>query len=422
MTLVVPRHAAAALFLERQHLDRPRARRLGAVALEQFAHDAGGIQIDSVNVVDRAHLLTLWSRFGTFDRARLERLLYRQRVLFEYWAHAACFVPVADAPAWRRAMLEFEFRHTGWGAWLRKHGEVADAVEAVVRERGPVATADFERTSERPREGWWDWKPAQHALHLLWMRGRVLVHSRRHFHKRYDLAERVLPSLPGVEPLTPEAFRRWHLERSLHAMGPASESDLRMYLTFPRAPVGERRATLRAALADGVVTPVTLEGTRAPAYVLTRDLDALGAAARRRRPSRGTTLLSPFDSLLWYRERAQRLFGFDYRIEIYVPGPKRTHGYYVLPILHDGRLVGRVDVKRDRAGGTLHATRVGFEPWVLGRAPAPLARWGEVDLDAVIAGTADALRDLGTFGGTPAVRLGRVQPARLRAPLARSLA
>jgi uncharacterized protein YcaQ len=225
-----------------------------------------------------------------------------------------------------------------------------------------------------------------------------------------------------VAPLDPDAFRRWHLERSLHAMGVASESDLRMYLTFPRAPAGERRATLRAALAEGLVTAVTLEGTRAPAFVLSRDLDALAAAARRRRPSRGTTLLSPFDSLLWYRERVQRLFGFDYRIEIYVPGPKRTHGYYVLPILHEGRLVGRADLKRDRAGGTLHVPRIAFEPWVMGRAPAPLARWGAVDIDAALAGTADALRDLAGFGGTPAVRLGRVEPVRLRAPLARALA
>lgn len=421
MTLVVPRHAAAALFLERQHLVRPRARRLGPAALERFARDTGGIQIDSVNRVDRAHLLTIWSRFGTFDRARLERLLYRRRVLFEYWSHAACFVPVADAAAWKRAMLEYGFHHTGWGAWLRKHGDVVDAVEGVVRDRGPVSSADFERASDRPRGGWWDWKPAQHALHLLWMRGRVLVHSRRHFHKRYDLAERVLPDLAALDPLEPAAFRRWHLERSLHAMGAATETDLRMYLTFPRTPVAERRATLRAALADGVVTAVRIEGMRAPAYALTRDLPELDRAARRRRPSQGTTLLAPFDSLLWHRERVSRLFGFDYRVEIYVPGHRRTHGYYVLPILHDGRLVGRADLHRDREAGVLLAPRITFEPWLAGKTPAPLARWGALDPDAVLAGTAAALRDLAAFGGTPRVRVGLVAPSRLRAPLARLL-
>jgi uncharacterized protein YcaQ len=423
MTLAVPRHAAAALFLERQHLDRPRARRLGAVTLERFARDTGGVQIDSVNVVDRAHLLTLWSRFGAFDRARLERLLYRRRVLFEYWAHAACFVPAADAAPWKRAMLEYGFHHTGWGAWMRRHADVVDSVEAMVRERGPVSTADFEREGDRPRAGWWDWKPAQHALHLLWMRGRVLVHSRRHFHKRYDLAQRVLPALATVEPPDAASFRRWHLERSLHAMGAATETDLRMYLTFPRTPAAERRATLRAALTDGLVTAVRVEGTRAPAYVLTRDVPALDAAARRRRPSRGTTLLSPFDSLLWHRERVGRLFGFDYRIEIYVPGPRRTHGYYVLPILHEGRLIGRADLRRDRAQGVLHAPQVAFEPWLLDHDDgAPLARWGAVDVDAALAGTAEALQELAAFGGTPRVRLGRVRPARLRPPLMRLLA
>lgn len=417
----LPRHAVAALFLARQHLDRPRARRLTAASLERFVADAGGLQIDSINAVDRAHLITLHSRFGAFDRAALERLLYKQRVLFEYWAHAACFVPRADLAAWKRAMLDYHGHSTGWSSWLRQNADVMQTVEDAVRTRGPLASADFEHDAPAARGGWWDWKPAQHALHVLWMRGALLVHSRANFHKRYHLGARVLPELADLEPLAPAAFDRWHLERSLHAMGAASLTDLRGYLTYPRRPPARRAAALREALRDGSVVEVAIEGERKPWFALARDLPALAAAARKRAPSRGTTLLAPFDSLLWHRERVQRLFGFDYRIEVYVPEPKRRFGYYVLPVLHDGRLIARVDARRVRERGRLEARRVHVEPWLAEGGAVPLARWGAPDLDAALAGTAEALVALADAGGTPGVALGRVSPARLRAPLGRAL-
>ncbi len=416
-----PLHAVAALFLERQQLDRPRGRRLTAAALARFAADTGGIQLDSINAVDRAHLITLHSRFGAFDRAALDRMLYRRRVLIEYWAHAACLVPRAHLAGWKRAMIDYRGHSTGWSAWLQQHAATLRAVEGAVRERGPLASADFEHARPAGAGGWWDWKPAQHALHVLWMRGRLLVHSRAHFHKRYDLAERVLPDLAAVEPLAPAAFRGWHLERSLHAMGAATAADLRGYLTFPRVTAADHRAALRAALEEGTATEVAIEGERGPWYALARDLPALERAARRRAPSRGTALLSPFDSLLWHRERVARLFGFDYRIEVYVPEPRRVFGYYVLPVLHDGRLIGRVDVRRVREAGRLEARRVGFEPWFGDGGPAPFPAWGRSDPDAAIDGVADALAALARAGGTPRVVLGRVTPARLRPALARAL-
>src|SRR6185503_17462851 len=161
--------------------------------------------------------------------------------------------------------------------------------------------------------------------------GRVGIHSRENFHKRFDLTERMLPELAALEPPPEDAFRRWHLERSLHAMGAATELDLRMYLTFPRHARGVRRKALDRMLASGEVVEIAVEGERALWYALARDLPALERAGRMRAPSRGTTLLAPFDSFLWHRARTQRLFGFDYRIEVYTPGPKRVHGYYSLP-------------------------------------------------------------------------------------------
>jgi len=419
----LPRTAVAALFLERQHLDRPRAHRLTAGRLVRFAEDVGGIQVDSINVLERAHLLTLWSRFGAYDRAALERLVYRRRLLFEYWAHAACLVPTTHFPMWRRAMLDYEIRHTGWTRWLKKHGPTMKRVEQAFRERGPLGNSDFaDARGRRPKAGWWVWKPEAHAMDYLWKKGVLGVHSRVHFQRRLDLLERLLPGPLALEPLSPADFRRWHVRRSLHAMGAASATDLRMYLTYPRATVAERRATLEAMRAGGEIVEVAIEGERAPWLALAEDVAALEAAARRRLPaSRGTTLLSPFDSFLWHRERTKTLFGFDYRIEVYTPGHKRVHGYYSLPILHDGALVGRLDAKNHREAGRLEVKHVHFEPWlVAGKAP-PVEGRGRVALEPALAGVGGALASLATFVGAASVTLGRVSPAKLAAPLRRAL-
>ena len=416
----IPLRAVRALFLERQHLTRPRARPLTAGRLTRFVEDVGGIQLDSINVLDRAHYLTVWARFGPYERARLDRLIYRRRLLFEYWAHAACLVPATLLPWWRRAMLDYRTRHTGWSDWLRRNAKVLARVKESIAANGPMAHGDFEGRRPPGAKGWWSWRPVQHAFHYLWMTGALAVHSRQHFNKRFDLIERCLPGVNGCEDVSAETFRCWHVERSLHAMGAATEQDIAGYMTFPRFGPGVRRAALRALLERGEVSEVAVEGSTARWYVLARDLPALARARRAPALSRGTTLLAPFDSLMWYRERIARLFGFDYRIEVYTPGPKRVHGYYTLPILHDGHFIGRVDAKAHRAERRLEVRHVHFEPWFAAGEPAP-AGDGAVEQDAALAGVADALRSLATFVGGDAVTLRRVTPHRLRASLARAL-
>jgi uncharacterized protein YcaQ len=413
----IPLRAVTALFLARQHLTRPRAASLNAGRLVRFVEDVGGLQMDSINVVERAHYLTVWSRFGPYDRAWLDRVVYRRRLLLEYWAHAACLVPTTMLPWWRRAMLDYRGRHTGWSDWLRRNARVLTRVREAIADNGPMGNADFE--GRRPAGGWWSWRPAQHALHYLWMTGALTIHSRQHFHKRYDLLERALPSAGTCEAVSAEEFRRWHLERSLHAMGAVTEQDLAGYLTFPRSGPGVRRTALRAMLSRGEVAEVEVEGRPGRWLALAGDLPALARAARAPAPT-GTTLLAPFDSLLWYRGRVSRLFGFDYRIEVYTPGHQRVHGYYTLPILHAGHLVGRVDAKTHREDRRLEVRHVHFEPWFAAAAPPPTGG-DRLDVDAGLAGVADALRSLATFVGGDAITLRRVTPYRLRAPLARAL-
>jgi uncharacterized protein YcaQ len=419
---LLPRRAVAALFLARQHLARPRTRRLTASSLLAFIEDVAGLQIDSINVVERGHHLTLWSRFGPYDRTAVERIAYRRRLLFEYWAHAACLVPASHYPAWRRAMLDYSVRNRAWGAWLQKNRRVLRAVEDAISDGGPLGSADFEhRRAPGSAGGWWNWKPAAHALDYLWMSGRTLVHSRSHFRKRFDLAERVMPGAAAHEPLAREGFRLWHLRQSLRALGAASETDLRMYLTFPRVAAAERRQVLRTALEAGEVVEVEVEDERGRFFALAEDLPALAAAGRKRRPAAGTTLLSPFDSFLWHRERTRRLFGFDYTLEVYTPGPKRVHGYYSLPIFHDGQLVGRLDPKAHRAERRLEVRAVHFEPWFAKEDAPPAASWGPVDQEAALTGVGEALRSMATFVGAEDVTLGRVTPAALAPALRRAL-
>jgi uncharacterized protein YcaQ len=418
---VVSPDAVRALFLERQHLLHPRARRLTPRGLIRFVEDVGGLQLDSINVLERAHYLTTWSRFGPYERARLDRLVYRRRLLFEYWAHAACLVPVSSLSWWRRAMLDYKGRHTGWSTWLKRNTRLIQEVTAAIGRNGPMSHGDFERGVRRKgRGGWWSWKPVQHALHHLWMTGVVAIHGRQHFQKRYDLLERAFPDAP-TDAASVEAFQRWHVERSLHAMGAATDQDLAGYLTFPRFFAKARRAGLRALLEAGEATEIEVEGTRGRWLVLTRDLPALKRAQRRAPAASGTTLLSPFDSLLWYRGRVARLFGFDYRIEVYTPQTERVHGYYTLPILHHGQLVGRVDAKTHRGEGRLEVRHVHVERWAATGSPPPVGHGPRLELDALLGGVGDALVSLGRFVGAEQVVLRRVTPGRLRAPLAQAL-
>jgi uncharacterized protein YcaQ len=210
---------------------------------------------------------------------------------------------------------------------------------------------------------------------------------------------------------------RARLTRSLAGMGAASADDLRSYWTWPQWPMVEQRVALKRLVDDGTVREVNVEGEKSPWFALAGDLQALAAAGRRRAPWRGTTLLSPFDSFMWHRERVHRLWGYFYRIEIYVPGHKRQHGYYSLPVLHDGQLVGRVDLKTHRERGTLEARHAHFEPWFAAGEAAPGVAWGALDRDDALSGLGSALRSLARHVGVERVHVGRVTPSRFKTAL-----
>jgi uncharacterized protein YcaQ len=324
-------------------------------ALRRVLDRVGLLQIDSVNVLARAHYLPLFSRLGPYDPALLDRAAHQApRRLFEYWGHEASLLPVALQPLlrWRMARAADD----AWGGMRRIQHERPDLVAQVldeVRDRGPVAASEVLEHERPKRTGpWWDWSDVKRAFEWLFWSGQITSARRRGFERLYDLPERVLPRAVIATP-TPavEEAQRGLLRVAARSLGVAAERDLRDYF---RLSPGEAKPRLAELVEAGELWPVEVEGWRVPGYLHP------GARVPRRVDARA--LVGPFDSLVWERARAERLFGFRYRIEIYVPAPQRVHGYYVLPFLLGDRLVARVDLKADRQARALRVQAAHAEP------------------------------------------------------------
>jgi uncharacterized protein YcaQ len=316
----------------------------------------GLIQIDSVNVLQRAHYLPAFARLGAYDTELLDKLShYAPRRLFEYWGHEASLIPVELHPhlRWRMRRAHDE----AWGGMRRIARDRPELVAAVLedlRDRGPLTASQLGHLDEpRGKKGpWWDWSDVKRALEYLFWSGEVTSARRRRFERLYDVPERVLPAAVLKTP-TPDddEAQRALLRVAARSLGIATEPDLRDYFRLPAA---DAKARVPELVEAGDLLPVEVEGWRAPAYL------APGARLPRRLDARA--LVGPFDSLIWERPRVERVFGFRYRIEIYVPKEQRVHGYYVLPLLLGDRLVARVDLKADRAAGALLVQAAHAEP------------------------------------------------------------
>ncbi len=301
----------------------------------------GLIQIDSVNVLVRSQELPLFARLGPHPRDLLPKMLDAGE-LFEYWAHEASLLPIETLP-WFRWTMDAKFiRWPGLRRMAEEHPDVVERVHAVVTERGPIAPSDIAEREGRSGP-WWGWDNTQRAFAVLFAYGKISARRRSNFEREYDLLHRMLPTEHVETPgLSEHDARRAMVLRAARSMGVATVADLCDYF---RLNVPKTRPVVAELVEEGHLLPATVAGWRQPAFV--------AADARVPRAVRARALLSPFDSLIWFRDRAERLFDFRYRIEIYTPAPKRVHGYYVLPFLLGERLVARVDLKADRKGSAL---------------------------------------------------------------------
>jgi uncharacterized protein len=335
------------------------------------ARDLGYLQLDPINVVARSHSLILWSRLGTYALRDLDALMWRERRLFEYWAHMASIVLTEDYPIHHLLMRQYPFR--GWrsgmrrrtATWLEENRALRRHVLTRLRREGPLRLRDFEDRSITgwQSSGWTQDRNVDRMLDILWTQGRIMVVGREGIQKIWDLAERWLPEWTPRERLSDREIVRRAAQRSLRALGVARPRDIEQHFTFKRYP-GLREVLARLEK-QNVIERVRILGEDGewpgPWFVHSDDLallDGLGAGDWEPR----TTLLSPFDNLIIDRDRTELLFGFRFRMEIYVPQAKRQYGYYVLPILNGDQLIGRIDPIMDRSLGRLRVNSVHLEP------------------------------------------------------------
>jgi uncharacterized protein len=358
---------ARRIALAAQGFGAPRDGEVGRRQLTKLVGRLGVIQIDSVNVVSRTHYLPAFSRLGAYPRELLEQIAWaKTRPLFEYWAHEASLLPVENQPLFRWRMQDAQ---AGVGIWkgvarfLRERRDFVERVQGEIRDRGPMSASDLEM-GQKGAGGWWGWSEAKRAVECLFWAGELTTATRRGtFERVYGLPEKVLPKAVWEAPTPARDDAQRQLYRiAARAMGIGTERDLRDYFRMPVAGAKVRIAELVEA---GDLIPVTVKGWREPAY--------LDPAARWARKIEAAALLSPFDNLIWFRERTERMFGVRYRIEIYVPAEKRQHGYYVLPFLEGDALTARVDLKSDRKAGVLIVQAAHAEPWAGAATPAKLA-------------------------------------------------
>ena len=358
----------------------------------------GYVQIDTIAVIQRAHHHVLWTRQPDYTPDQLDHLQMRQRAVFEYWTHAAAYLPMADYRYYLPRMLATRKseRHR---QWRRENSRLVRHVLQRIRREGALAAGDFEDPSGK-RGPWWDWKPAKRALELLYDTGELIVAGRRQFQRLYDLPERALPA--GLDTSRPTAGEgaRFSVSRTLQAHGLAALRQFRLGLcpaqALPRA--------LDQLRESGAVVPLKLEGTHTPYFAWRAALDDLPDSLE---PA--CHLLSPFDNLVIDRTRLEQLFGFHYRIECYVPAPKRQYGYFALPILWGDRLVGRLDPKAERKRGVFQVRGLFFEPDFEG-------------YDQLLPALAQTLRRFAAFNGCEKIAIEATTPRRVRTPLRQALA
>jgi uncharacterized protein len=309
----------------------------------------GVVQLDSVNVISRAHYLPFFSRLGSYDRDALDRWLWRSGEMFEYWIHEASLAPIDQ---WRHVAYRMRHSHP-WRSIekiIEDQPDFVDRVLAEVRESGPLRVGELSDGGSRTGP-WWGYGPGKLALEWLFVKGQIAIADRPNFTRLYDLTERVIPAEVREAASDQTTARRALMRDAVRHHGIGTVPDLADYY---RLKLTDARPILADLAASGEIVEVSVDGWRGPVYMdpdlsVPRSID-------------GGALLAPFDPVVWFRDRAERLFDFHYRIEIYVPKEKRVHGYYVLPFLLDGELVGRVDLKADRAAGRLLVQGAFAEP------------------------------------------------------------
>ncbi|HPR35057.1 MAG TPA: crosslink repair DNA glycosylase YcaQ family protein [Anaerolineaceae bacterium] len=357
--IILNKQQAQQVMLASLGLRTPPRRKAGKADLLTTIRQIHNLQIDTISVVARAHQHILWSRLGSYQTNWLEEL-HSEGQLFEYFSHAVCLLPIEDYPLFRALMLE---KFIGWDNirdWGEKNADTLEQILSHIQQNGAARSSDF--VSKQSRGKWWDWKVEKVALEHLYYRGDLMIARRESFQRVYDLRERVLPSWEDTQAPEYSIAVKELTRKAIKALGIASNTWAANYFYIKKA---ETAAAIAELQAEGAIFPVRIEGVKGgPFFVYVENEALLEAVQSEQLPAEHTTILSPFDPLVSDRGRTRDLFDFDYSIECYTPAPKRKYGYFVLPILHRGRLIGRLDAKAWRKEGRLQVISLYLEPGI----------------------------------------------------------
>lgn len=371
---LLPNPAARRLFLSGAGLVAPPTGPAKGAGLAALIDDLGFVQVDSITTVERAHHMILHARRQTYRPESLPPLLAR-RAIWEHWTHDASILPMAHYPHWRhRFARDAERLHTNWRKWFREGYEAQlDGILRRIEADGPVKASEVGEGEARGKGGWWDWHPSKTALEWLWRTGALAITRREGFQKVYDLAERVIPAEYRAATPSAEETRDWACNAALDRLGFATPAQIAAF--WGAVTPEDARIWCRAALARGDLVEIEAEAADLSRRRALARPDVLARADAAPEPPARLRILSPFDPALRDRDRAERLFGFHYRIEVFVPEAQRRFGYYVFPVLEGSRLVGRLDVKAQRGDGTLAVRAF----WPEGGAPQTKSRQARLE-------------------------------------------
>ncbi len=400
-SIAYPLSVLRSLVLHTQQLTAPNgaAPAPTPAAITDMVKALGYVQIDTLNVVQRAHYVTLWARFGSYDIDDFNKLIYTDglRTLYEGWGHAASIIPLEHYRFHRWRTDEKVSFNPGFEAWQKKpgNGELVARILERIRSEGALRVGDIEYEGP-PRGDWYDWKPPKRALEALFAWGDLMVTERVNFQRVYDLKERVLPDWVDTTSIDPDEGRRFCLEQAAQALGVFEPRHLTLYAYMRATPA---QTLVKALIEDGLVVEIRGETTAGvQKWAVHRDnLALLQRAADGALESVRTTFIAPFDSLFWAHNRDRKLWGFNQLLESYKPAAERVYGYFCFPILHKDRLVGRFDPKLDRKSGVLHLNALYLEPGV------------EPD-EELVAGVAAAMRDFLAWHGAENFNIAKSDP------------
>lgn len=400
MSLSLSPSEARRLALHSQGLLKPFPFGKGKSAALQTIERIGYVQIDTISVVARAHHHTLWTRAGQYQPAHLAELVGEDRAVFEYWSHAAAYLPMRD---YRFSLPRKQAIANGEKHWHRKPEEktlqwVLDRITA----EGPLRSKDFAPPKNHAGGPWWNWKPAKIALEHLFQEGKLLIARREKFQKVYDLPERVLPAEVDTSLPTDAELGEYLVRHTLAARGLASLKEINYLRKWVKPHIQDALIRMQER---GEITEVQVGAhTDYTAYALTEALESIPSRIGKKQ----LHILSPFDNLVIQREFANRLFGFAYQIECYVPQPKRKYGYFTLPLLWGDQFIGRMDTKADRKLKQFRVINLVFEP-------------GFAAFEAVMPALCNRIADFAAFNGCESIVVEGVEPAAVQAVLKRHL-